>query len=49
MLYEVITFEVGHTQADAVRELLSAAGFSETFIRDDYAGIPRVVGGCKRG
>jgi len=44
-----LLFEVGHTQADAVRELLSAAGFSETFIRDDYAGIPRVVGGCKRG
>jgi len=44
-----LLFEVGHTQANAVRELLKAAGFSETFIRDDYAGIPRVVGGCKRG
>lgn len=37
--------EIGAGQAEAVRALLSAAGLINLFCRDDYAGIPRVVGG----
>ncbi len=37
--------EIGCKQADAVKELFSAAGLSSIFVRDDYAGQPRVVGG----
>ena len=37
--------EVGVGQAAAVQELLAAAGLGELFCRNDYAGIPRVVGG----
>ena len=37
--------EVGAGQAAAVQELLAAAGLGEIFCRDDYAGVPRVVGG----
>ena len=39
--------EVGQGQADAVEQLFREAGFHQTFQRRDYAGIPRVVGGCK--
>ncbi len=38
--------EIGAGQAAAVQELLAAAGLEEGFTRDDYAGLPRVVGGC---
>jgi release factor glutamine methyltransferase len=37
--------EVGCGQAEAVRELFAGAGLGQLFIRDDYAGTPRVVGG----
>lgn len=39
--------EVGLGQAEPVRQLFAAAGLEELLIRDDYAGIPRVVGGRK--
>lgn len=39
--------EVGQGQAGEVEALLSAAGLVETTIRDDYAGIPRVVAARK--
>ncbi|GAB4170912.1 MAG: peptide chain release factor N(5)-glutamine methyltransferase [Geothermobacteraceae bacterium] len=37
--------EVGIGQAQTVRDLLAEAGLTDLFVRDDYAGIPRVVGG----
>lgn len=37
--------EIGAGQAAAVGELLAEAGLEECFTRDDYAGLPRVVGG----
>ncbi len=37
--------EVGIGQAGAVRQLFATAGLEELFIREDYAGVPRVVGG----
>lgn len=39
--------EVGIGQAGPVRDLFATAGLIDLFIRDDYAGIPRVVGGRK--
>ncbi len=40
-----LLMEVGAGQAEQVVHLLEQAGLCETFVRDDYAGIPRVVGG----
>jgi release factor glutamine methyltransferase len=40
--------EVGLGQAASVKDLFTAAGLDQTFVRKDYAGIPRVVGGQKR-
>lgn len=40
-----LLLEVGIGQADEVRQLLREAGLGETFSRDDYGGIARVVGG----
>lgn len=40
--------EVGYRQAVAVRQLFVAAGLQDVFVRDDYAGQPRVVGGCSK-
>jgi release factor glutamine methyltransferase len=40
-----LLLETGAGQAPAVRKLLSEAGLLDVFSRDDYAGIPRVVGG----
>jgi release factor glutamine methyltransferase len=40
--------EVGAGQAAAVADLFTAAGLDQIFIRKDYAGISRVVGGQKR-
>lgn len=40
-----LLLEVGIGQAEAVRQLLSQAGLGEIFCRNNYAGIPRVVGG----
>jgi len=40
--------EIGYRQAQAVSELFTTAGLQDVFVRDDYAGQPRVVGGCKR-
>ncbi|MBW6511354.1 MAG: peptide chain release factor N(5)-glutamine methyltransferase [Desulfuromonadaceae bacterium] len=37
--------EIGIDQAAAVRELFTAAGFTDIFMRADYAGIDRVIGG----
>lgn len=37
--------EVGIGQAASVRELFDQAGLREGFTRDDYSGVPRVVGG----
>ncbi len=37
--------EIGYQQAAAVQQLFSAVGLQEVFVRDDYAGQPRVVGG----
>lgn len=42
-----LLLEVGYQQADSVQELLIAAGLSNLFIRKDYSGQPRVVGGQK--
>jgi release factor glutamine methyltransferase len=40
--------EHGYDQADAVADLLKAAGFDGTFSVPDLAGIPRVAGGNLR-
>lgn len=40
-----LMFEHGYDQAERVRELLAAAGFSEVFSARDLAGIERVSGG----
>ena len=37
--------EIGYQQAAAVQQLFAAVGLQEIFVRDDYAGQPRVVGG----
>jgi release factor glutamine methyltransferase len=42
-----LLLEIGVGQADAVRDLLLGAGLVEVFCRDDYAHLPRVVGGRK--
>ncbi len=41
--------ETGADQADAVTTLFAAAGLTELFLRHDYAGNPRVVGGKRNG
>lgn len=38
-------FEVGIGQAQKVAEIMEKAGFERVFIKKDYAGIERVVGG----
>ncbi len=40
--------EIGYRQAGAVQQLFAAAGLRDIFVRDDYAGQPRVVGGCHK-
>ena len=40
--------EIGYRQAEAVQQLFVAAGLQDVFVRDDYAGQPRVVGGCSK-
>jgi release factor glutamine methyltransferase len=40
-----LLLEHGYNQADAVRELLSGAGFTDLVSIPDLAGIPRVAGG----
>ncbi len=40
--------EVGSGQAEAVRRLFTDTGLDECYARDDYAGIPRVIGGRGR-
>ncbi|MBE5921390.1 MAG: peptide chain release factor N(5)-glutamine methyltransferase [Lachnospiraceae bacterium] len=42
-----ILFEIGCEQADDVRMLLEENGFCDIFVRKDYAGLDRVVGGRK--
>lgn len=37
--------ETGYKQAEVVKALFSAAGLDELFVRKDYSGQPRVVGG----
>lgn len=38
--------EIGSTQAQAVQQLFAAAGLQNVYVREDYSGLPRVVGGC---
>lgn len=40
--------EIGYQQADVVQQLFKDAGLRDIFVRDDYAGQPRVVGGCHK-
>ncbi len=40
-----LLLEVGIDQAEAVKDLLAAVGLTEIFCRDDYSGVPRVIGG----
>ncbi|WON75113.1 peptide chain release factor N(5)-glutamine methyltransferase [Nitrosospira sp. Is2] len=42
----VLLLEHGYDQAQACRELLSKAGLGGVFSLPDFAGIPRVSGGC---
>ena len=42
-----LLLEIGYQQAVAVQKLLTAAGLHNLFIRKDYSGQPRVVGGQK--
>lgn len=44
----VLAFEVGWKQAEAVADLMKAAGFSEIIVRKDYGGNDRVVWGRKQ-
>ncbi len=37
--------EIGYRQAEAVQGLFAAAGLTDIYLRHDYAGQPRVVGG----
>ncbi|MFK5926298.1 MAG: protein-(glutamine-N5) methyltransferase, release factor-specific, partial [Desulfuromusa sp.] len=37
--------EIGYQQAEAVTALLTHAGLNNVFVREDYSGQPRVVGG----
>jgi release factor glutamine methyltransferase len=41
-------FEVGDGQAGDVTDILREAGLERIFVKKDYAGIGRVVGGYKR-
>ena len=41
-------FEVGMGQADDVAGILETTGFEGVFIKNDYSGIQRVVGGFKK-
>lgn len=43
-----LLLEIGHCQQQAVSELLTTAGLTEIYCRQDYAGNPRVVGGRRR-
>lgn len=43
-----LLFEIGYDQGEAVKHLMDAAGFTETAIVKDYAGLNRVVSGKKR-
>jgi len=44
-----LLLEIGHGQGEQVAAMFTAAGFTETFLRQDLARIPRVVGGKKPG
>lgn len=44
-----LMLEHGYDQADAVAELLAAAGFRDCFMQRDLAGNPRVSGGRREG
>lgn len=39
----LLAFEIGIHQAEAVQEMCLAAGFAKTAVRQDYAGIDRMV------
>ncbi len=43
----LLAFEVGHTQANAVSELLKQHGYHDVGVREDLQHIPRVVFGLK--
>ena len=40
-----LVVECGSTQTEAVSRLFNEAGLIDTFVRKDYSGLPRVVGG----
>ncbi len=44
-----VAFEIGADQADAVLEIVRAAGIAEPQVRRDYADLPRIVYGCLPG
>ena len=44
-----LLLEVGINQSEPVAALMCAAGFDNITVRDDYAGIPRVVCGQNQG
>ena len=39
----MLFLEIGHNQGEALRELLEAQGFTDVEVRQDYAGLDRVV------
>ena len=41
--------EIGADQADVIKDLFSSAGLTDVFLRHDYGGNPRVVGGKRNG
>ncbi|MBW6510194.1 MAG: peptide chain release factor N(5)-glutamine methyltransferase [Desulfuromonadales bacterium] len=44
-----LVVEIGADQGDVVTALFAAAGLTELFLRHDYGGHPRVVGGQRNG
>ncbi len=44
-----VAVEVGHEQGEAVQAIFAQAGFTELSLREDLAGVPRVVLGRRPG
>ena len=40
-----LLFEIGYDQAEAVNQLMEAAGFEQIIVKKDLAGLDRVVSG----
>lgn len=43
-----LAFEIGETQGKSVAALLEAAGLTEISVKEDYAGLPRIVTGRRK-